>query len=83
MNLAKTAVAPTPMVPDFVLSVKRRGVGINAKFDFSWVNAGGFTRNELVACLRGAADHFEGIDRDQAARLWGQTIPFRARRIGS
>ena len=80
--IAKNAVPPLMVKPDFTLNIKRGGSPLNPKFDFQWLNLGGFSRDELCAVFRSAADYFEGIDRAEAARIYGATNPrFRPRPI--
>jgi hypothetical protein len=69
---------------DFTLYIKREGSGWNRKFVYSFTNFGGFSRNELLEALKLAAAHFESMDREEAQRLWGTTMPgFRPKPLGA
>ena len=65
---------------DFQLYIKKEGTTpLSMKWNFSFTNFGAMSRNEVVAALRAAADHFESIDRGEAQRLWGTTLPLKFR----
>ena len=65
---------------DFQLYIKKEGTTpLSRKWVFSFTNFGGMSRNELLTALKAAIDHFESIDRNEAQRLWGTTLPLKFR----